>query len=187
MVLIFHSYLRGNLLGVDNQATWLYYMLPIRIENTIRAKNSALSFVQMLMVGGVLLSGVLRRPPEMGTLIDWMGILSFVCCGLLLGEIFGSVFSVLHPEPIERSSHYSGGTTPGAFLVPLLQSLILAILIVPGAVTSRYLGSLMTGILFVSVPGLLWLARTAVLRSWVRKKMIMEQETILAKLMGTEL
>ena len=185
MVLIFHSYLRGNLLGVDNQAAWVYYRLPIRIDDAIRAKNSALSFVQMVMVGGVLLSPVLRETQGMMTPIDWIGILSFACCGILLGEIFGSYFSVLHPEPIERSSLYSGGTTPGAFLVPVLQTVILAILIVPGAVARRNLGDVPAGILFVSVPVVLLVVRNAVLRLWVQRKMIREQEPILAKLMGT--
>jgi hypothetical protein len=103
----------------------------------------------------------------------------------LLGEIFGSYFSVLHPEPIERSSLYSGGTTPGAFLVPVLQTVILAILIVPGAVARQNLGVVPAGILFVSVPVVLLVVRNAVLRLWVQRKMIREQESILARLMGT--
>ena len=108
--------------------------------------------------GGVLLSPVLRETQGMTTPIDWIGILSFACCGVLLGEIFGSYFSVLHPEPIERSSLYSGGTTPGAFLVPVLQTVILAVLIVPGASARRNLGDVPAGILFVSVPVVLLVA-----------------------------
>jgi len=185
MVLIFHSYLRGNILGVDNKGVWLYYVLPFPIENAVRAKNSALSFVQAIMIGGVLLPAVLRATPGMTTAVDWIGILSFAACGVLLGEIFGSIFSVLHPEPIERTSMYSGGTTPGAFLVPLLQTAILAVLLVPAAAARRNLSPLTAVVAFASVPVLLWAVRTVLLRSWVRNRMVSESESIQLKLMGS--
>jgi len=185
MVLIFHSYLRGNLLGVDNKGVWLYYLMPAPIENTIRAKNSSLSFIQMLMVAGVLLPAVLRTTRGMTTLVDWVGILSFALSGILLGEIAGSIFSVLHPEPIERASMYSGGTTPGAFLVPVLQTIVLAILVVPAAVVRRNLNPALAVIVFACVPLILWAARTAFLRTWVRRRMIRQGEVILLKLMGS--
>ena len=185
MVLIFHGYLRGNLLGIDNRSAWLYYTLAVPVETAIRAKNSALSFLQMLMVAGVLLPPVLRRTPGMTTTVEWVGILSFACCGVLLGEIFGSVFSLLHPEPIERGVLYSGGTTPGAIMVPVLQTLVLAILIVPASLVRRSMGTIQAVALLSSAPVLLWVARTVLLRSWVRNRMIVGRETILQKLMGT--
>ena len=185
MVLIFHGYLRGNILGVDNRSAWLYYTLAVPVETAIRAKNSALSFLQMLMVASVLLPAVLRRTPGMTTTVEWVGVMSFACSGVLLGEMFGSVFSLLHPEPIERGVLYSGGTTPGAIMVPVLQTLILALLIVPAVVVRRSLGTVQAVAVLASAPLLLWIVRTVLLRSWVHNRMIGERETILQKLMGS--
>jgi hypothetical protein len=185
MGFVFHAYLRGNLLGVDNRAAWLYYMAPLPIDRIIRAKNSSLSALQLVMVAAVLLPAVLRRTPGMTTPIDWAGVLSFALCGVLLGEILGSVYSVLHPQPIDRSSMYSGGTTPGALLVPLIQTISLAVLVFLGALARHSLGALPSLILFALAPATLWIIRGAVLRNWVRKRMLNRREAILRKLMGT--
>lgn len=182
-VILFHMFLRGNLFGVDRAGVWLYFMLPIPIENTLRAKNSALNYIQMLMVAAVLLPAVLGRTSVMTTSIEWIGVLSFACTGILLGEIFGSIFSVLYPEPIDRFSRTSGGTTPGALLVPLIQTLILAILLLLAVLARHFLPTFLTAVLMISVPIILWITRSTVLRLWVRKRMIKEQETILFKLM----
>ena len=170
MVLIFHSYLRGNLLGVDNRAAWVYYRLPIRIDDAIRAKNSALSFVQMVMVGGVLLSPVLRETQGMTTPIDWIGILSFACCGVLLGEIFGSYFSVLHPEPIERSSLYSGGTTPGHPWCRCSKPSSLLFLSCPGRLPDETWATFRLESCLFPMPVVLLVVRNAVSRLWCRGK-----------------
>jgi len=185
MCFVFHAYLRGNLLGVDNRAVWFYYVSPLPIDTVIRAKNSSLSGLQLVMVGAVLLPALLRRTPGMTTPIEWAGVISFALCGAVLGEILGSVFSVLHPQPIDRSSMYSGGTTPGALLVPLIQTISLAILVLLGALARYSLGTLPTFILFALAPVSLWVIRAAVLRGWVRQRMWRRRESIMRKLMGS--
>jgi hypothetical protein len=185
MFLIFHAYLRGNLLGVDNRAVWLYYMLPVPPDAIISAKNSTLTVVQLCMIGAALLPAALGLTTGMTTVLEWVSVLSFACCGVLLGEIFGSVFSVLYPRPIDRSSMYSGGTTPGALLVPLIQSVTLIILVVAGALAGRFLATFPTIVLFVLAPASLWALRSAVLRVWVRRRMLRQKSAILRKLMSS--
>jgi hypothetical protein len=185
MFLIFHAYLRGNLLGVDNRAAWLYYMVPVPPDAIVSAKNSTLTVVQLCMMGAALLPAVLRLTPGMTTVLEWVSVLSFACCGVLVGEIFGSVFSVLYPRPIDRSSMYSGGTTPGALLVPLIQTVILTLLVVAGALARRFLATFPTIALFLLAPVSLWAFRSAVLRLWVRRRMLRQKSAILRKLMSS--
>ena len=126
MVLIFHSYIRGNLLGIDHRAAWLYYRLPTGIGGAITAKNRSLNLLQAIMVGAVLLPVLLRPVSGMSGPFEWACVLSFAISGILTGVFAGGIFSLLHPEPIERGAMYSGAMTLGAFIIPGLQ-LVLAV------------------------------------------------------------
>ena len=50
----------------------------------------------------------------------------FAVAAILSGELAGTVFSLLHAEPIDRTAMYSGGLTIGALAIPAIQ-LVLAI------------------------------------------------------------
>ena len=178
MVLVFHSSLRGNLLGVDHKSVWFYFMLPIPLEETIRAKNSSLSLLQMTVVVAVFLPALLRTTPGMTTALEWMAVLSYAYSTILVGEIVGSVLSIRSPQPIERASLYSGGTAAGAFAVPACQALFLIIFV---ACTFQLSGAI-TVVLLAGVPVCLWFARSSLLHSWVHNEMTRQRDKILFKL-----
>ena len=181
MVLIFHAYLRGNLLGVDHQSAWFYFMLPIPVEETIRAKNSSLSLLQMLVVAVVLLPAVLRTTPGMTGPLEWMAVLSYIYSTILVGEIVGSIISIRRPQPIVRTSLASGGTAVGNYVVAACQGLFLLIFVA----CNFQLPAVIAVVLLAGVPAALWLVRSAVLRSWVHREMTRQRDKILFKLSRT--
>ena len=61
---LFHAYLRGNLLGIDRGAVWLYHMFPTRIERALSSKSLALHLFQGTMIAAVLFGGSLRAGPS---------------------------------------------------------------------------------------------------------------------------
>jgi hypothetical protein len=118
MMLLFHSWIRANLFGVDHRAAWMYFALPVRPVEVVAAKTSALTLLQSLMVAAVLLPALLKPGFGPVTPLQWACVLGFAVSGILLSEILGSVFSLLHPDPIERGAMYSGAMTLGAFVIP---------------------------------------------------------------------
>jgi hypothetical protein len=183
MNLLFHTYLRGNLLGTDGSGVWIYYMFPSRIDRTLSSKSLSLSLLQGCMVASLLAAGLFRADTPIG-IAAWGRIASYAISGILFGEICGFFFSVLYPDSIDRSSQFDGGTTVGALVVPVLQILFLFFfMLVSGGMTqfhstAKYWGSLLT------LPSLLFIARFAVLTTWVHKAMLEKREIILKRLAG---
>jgi hypothetical protein len=181
VALIYHAYLRGNLLGVDHQGVWLYYMLPVPVHGAIRAKNHTLSLLQGCLLVSVLLPALFH--PVRGTdCASWLCAFSYAYSSLLVGEIAGSVFSLRNPEPIERSSHFSGGMTAGALLIPLIQLLFVLAFTAACATVRRLTPSAGLGLLLIGVPGLLLSVRALVLPCWIRRIMLKDREILISKL-----
>jgi len=133
MLSIFHSYLRGNLLGVDRRAAWWYSAIPQGLHGGLAAKNRSLSQLQYVMFSGVLLACVASGQPVSREVPTLVALASCAVTMTTVGEIVGSVTSVRWPDPIERASQYSGGTALGAFVVPLaltIVALALAVLLI---------------------------------------------------------
>jgi hypothetical protein len=181
MMLIFHAHLRGNLLGIDHKGVWLYYLLPVPADKPLRAKNQTLSLLQACMVAAGILPGIIHPAPTMDA-VAWLSVLSHSIASILLGEICGSYFSLRYPEPIERSSHFSGGVTVGALLLPLLQLLFLAIFLVAIGLSRSLLPLEAMWPELALIPVILLWFRTALLPAWVRETMWNERRAILAKL-----
>ena len=181
VALIYHAYLRGNVLGVDHQGVWLYYMLPSPVQGAIRAKNHTLSLLQACLMGSALLPALFH--PVRGTdWASWLCVVSYAYSSLLVGEIAGSVFSLRNPEPIVRSSHFSGGMTAGALLLPLI-GLLFVVAFAAACAAARHLSpSAGLGMLLVGVPALLVSIRTFFLPCWIRAIMLKDREIIISKL-----
>ncbi|MEJ2144175.1 MAG: hypothetical protein P8020_03475 [Acidobacteriota bacterium] len=182
MNLLFHGAFRGNLLGIDHRGTWLYFMFPTSVEKSLSAKNLSLTSWQICMVGGVLLAAAVRPTAEMTHLVGWLFVCSFVCTAILLGETAGSIFSVLCPEPISRSSRYSGGTATGALIVPILQAVLMGGFFAYNALAFELLTPSAARIPLLIVPITLWIVKVTVLPRWIRKTMIERRETLLRNL-----
>jgi hypothetical protein len=181
VVQIFHSYLRGNLLGVDHRSAWSYYMLPPPVRTCVQAKNQTLSVIQGIMVASVLLPGLLHPVPSID-LTSWLRILSYAWSSILVGEIGGSVLSLIYPEPIERTSHYSGGMATGGLIVPFLQFIFLAVFMTGTGLTRLFLPPALLWSELVFTPALLIAIRSLLLPGVLQKMMINRQSRILASL-----
>lgn len=182
MVLFFHSYLRGNVLGTDHGAAWMYLMFPVPISRVFRTKYSALTALQLVMVGAVLLPALLRRPPGMASASDWAMVLSYVASSLLLTEVFGSIFSISHPEAIERTFSYSGGMTLGAIVVGAAHTLLLVpylLCIAPAGPLASPARSLIAA---AAIPASLWVLRSRAMSYWIRHAVLKDPEKLLCKL-----
>ncbi len=181
MMLIFHSYLRGNLLGIDRGGAWFYYMTPLPVASAISARNASLSVIQGIMVSAVFLPVLIHTPSQM-TATAWCRVLSYAVCAMLVGEISGSVFSLRNPDPIERESHYSGGMTAGALLVPMIQLAFLAVFVIVCGLARLYLPNVLGWCLLAALPAVLFVVRSTILAQWIRRTMLQEREAILQKL-----
>jgi hypothetical protein len=183
MNLLFHSYLRGNLLGTDRAAAWIYYMFPIRIECALSSKSGSLSLLQVCMVASLIAAGILQSD----SVIDpaaWGRISTYAVSGILYGEICGFFLSIKFPDAIDRTSQFDGGMSVGALIVPVLQILFLFLFIlVSGYVRQIHIPVLYWGFL-LAVPLSLLIARFALLSNWVRTAMLQDREIILKKLAG---
>jgi hypothetical protein len=178
--LLFYGYLRGNLLGTDRRGVWLYYMFPVRIESVVSAKSHSLSLLQGCMIAGVLMGGFLSSGPGI-SFAEWIGVLSYAVSSVLFGEICGFFFSVRYPDPIDRTSQYSGGTSAGALLIPLIQALYLGVFVLATGLGRRVLPpSAYWGVL-TAIPAIMFIVRVCAL-PWVRSVMLNERETIMKKL-----
>jgi hypothetical protein len=183
MNLLFHAYLRGNLLGTDCGGAWIYYMLPFRIDRALSAKSMSLSLLQCCMVASLLLAGFLQKDFSI-SIAAWSRLMSYAVSSILFGEICGFFFSVLYPDSIDRNSQFDGGTTVGALLTPVLQIVFLFFFMsLSGGMKRPGAGAAYWGIL-LSVPSLLLMARFVVLETWARKALLENRESILGKLSG---
>jgi hypothetical protein len=181
MAQVFHSHLRGNLLGVDHRAVWFYYMLPAPVRTCVQAKNQTLSVIQGSMVAAVLLPGLIHPAPAMD-LAAWLRILSYAYSSILVGEISGSILSLRYPEPIERSSHFSAGMAAGGLIVPFLQILFLAVFLTATALTRLFLPPVLLWLELVFTPALLIAIRSLLLPGLLQKTMLNRRTNILAGL-----
>jgi hypothetical protein len=151
MVSLFHSYLRGNLFGVDRRSAWWYFAIPQGVRGGLAAKNRSLSLIQYVMLAGVLVACVAGGRPafrQAGTLV------MLVSCAVTMttvGEIVGSYTSVRWPDPIERASQYSGGTALGALLVPLALTIAATLLAVLMSVSQARLPAATAAVLLLGI------------------------------------
>jgi hypothetical protein len=180
MQLLFYGHLRGNLLGTDRGAVWLYYMFPVRIERVVSAKNQSLSLLQSCMIAGVLLGGFLSRGPGI-PFAEWVRVMCYAVSSVVFGEICGFFFSIRYPDPIDRTSQSSGGTSVGALLVPLIQLLFLGLFMLTTALARRFLLPAAYWSLLMLIPSVMFLVRFSVL-PWVRSAMLNQREVIIKKL-----
>jgi hypothetical protein len=181
MVLVFHAYLRGNLLGVDHRAAWAYYTLPVPVCRVLQAKNRTLSLLQALMVAAVLMPAALH-PVQASTPADWVRLISCAWSNIVLGEIVGAVTSVRFPEPIERSFHFSGGMTAGALAIPFLQLLFLMVFMGAAVLVSRHSSAVAFWIFVAGVPVVLQIVSRVLLPSRMQETLLGSRARILARL-----
>jgi len=181
MNLLFFAYLRGNLLGLDRGASWLYYSFPARISAAIGAKNLSLNLLLACMFVSLLVAGGLKADPKIpGT--AWCNISIYAASGLLFGELCGTFLSIRYPDPIERLGQFSGGTSTGALVVPVLNTIFLAAFLAASALTSRFLSPICYWGLLLAVPACLLAVRLFLVPSWVSRVMQDRGESILKKL-----
>ena len=183
MNLLFHSYLRGNLLGVDRGAAWIYYMFPCRIEYSLSSKSWSLSLLQAIMIASLMAAGLL----QVHSVIDpaaWGWIASYAVSAILCGEILGLFLSIKFPEAVDWTSQFDGGMTVGALIVPVIH-IVFLLLFIPA---TAYLRQIHTASMYwtclLFVPLLLLIARSGVLKSRIHAAMLRDMEMILKKLEG---
>ncbi len=186
MNLLFHSYLRGNLLGIDRGAAWLYYVLPVRIGSALSAKNLSLSLLQSCMVASLLAAGGLKADPQISR-AAWSGVFIYSVSSLLFGEICGAFFSVRYPDPIDRLAQFSGGTTFGALVLPALNAIFLAAFLLGSGLANRFLSPVLHWCLLLTIPACLLAVRAAAVPAWADRALLNGRETILKKLSGISL
>jgi hypothetical protein len=181
MNMVFHCYLRGNLLGIDRGAAWLYYRFPVRVERALSSKSLSLSFLQGCMIAALFAAGFLRARPYV-TAMDWIALFSYAVSAIVLGEIGGFFFSILYPESIDRTSQFDGGATAGNIAVGVLQFVFMLFFFQMYRNARRFWALGYYWGLFLAVPLFLCAIRTVVLKTWVSQKMWAQREMILKKL-----
>jgi hypothetical protein len=183
MNLLFHAYLRGNLLGTDRRGAWIYYMFPSPIHRAMSSKGLSLSLLQGCMIAALMTAGVLWTSVPLG-FIAWSRILSYAVSGILFGETCGLFFSIRYPDSIDRNSQFDGGMTVGALAVPVLQlAFLFLFMLASGGVQPFQQKATHWGVLLAAPLFLFWV-RLGVLKFWVPKAMLENREIILNKLTG---
>ena len=181
MNLLFHSYLRGNLLGIDRGGAWIYYGFPVPIEHSLSSKSLSLSLLQGCMISSLLIAGFLRTNPPF-SLKDWGSILSYAASGIIIGEISGFYFSIRHPESIDRTSQFDGSTTAGAFMVAAINFLFMLFFMQTSTYVRNRLPAFCYWGLLLVLPALLCIVRIRILKTWVHRTMVTQSEILLNKL-----
>jgi len=181
MNIVFHCYLRGNLLGIDRGAAWLYYQFPICIERALSSKSLALSFLQGCMIAALFLAGFLRASPHI-TAMDWIVAFSYATSAIVFGEVCGFFFTILYPESIDRTSQFEGGLTAGSIGVCALQFAFMVLFFLMARHVRRFWALDYCWGLWLAIPLILYAIRTVVLKTWVHKTMWAKRETILNRL-----
>ena len=179
--LLFHSYLRANLLGIDRGGAWIYYGFETPIERSLGSKSLSLNFLQACMIASLLIAGFLWAGTPLA-LEDWGRIVSYAISGILLGEISGFYCSIRHPESIDRTSQFDGSTTIGAFMVGGIQFLFMLFFTQTSAYAQNHLSSISYWMLLLSLPALSLFGRFLMLKTWVHRTMVAQSEIILNKL-----
>jgi hypothetical protein len=182
MNLLFHAYLRGNLLGIDRGGAWIYYRFPMPIECILKIKSLSLSFLQICMISSLLIAGILRANVPFA-LADWCVILSYACSGILFGEICGFFISIRWPESIDQTSVFDGGTSIGALMISAIQLLFLLIFMQASEYMQRHFRSIECYGILTALPLFLLGLRYLSLKIWVRKIMLNKSEVLLKKLL----
>jgi hypothetical protein len=182
MNMLFYSYLRGNLLGIDRGAAWFYYRSPVRIERILSSKSLSLSFLQGCMVVALFIPGIFRAHSGI-TAMDWIAVFSYAVSAIVLGEISGFIFSILYPESIDRTSQFDGGATVGNIAVGALQFVFMILFLQGYRYARRFESPAFYCGLFLTVPLFLCMIRSIVLKTWVHKAMWVKRETILKRLL----
>lgn len=182
MVLVFHSYLRGNLFGVDQKGVWFYFLLPLPLRNVLRAKSASMTVLQCSMVSAVLIPAVVRHTAGMTSVFAWVCVIGFSASALLVSDIAGQLFSVLHPDPIERGALYSGGMTLGAFVIPTIHVVLAVLYLVAARLTPRFVAPGAAWSFFVGLPIIFAVIRWKALSIWVDRLLARDREEILLQL-----
>lgn len=182
MVLIFHAYLRGNILGVDHRGLWLYTAMGVPLSRVVRLKNTTLSLLQALMAGSVLLAAALKPSSGVTRPLDWACLLGFAASALIAGEIAGTVFSLRHAEPIERTSIYSGGMTVGAIAVPAMQLVLVIAYVAAFVAPTAKLPVAAKWIFFCALPVCLAVIQARALPLWRAAMADAERDGLFEKL-----
>ena len=180
IVLLPHSAYRGNLFGMDRCGAWAYPLLGVWGEELVRAKNSALTFLQSTMMLGAVLPAFLPSLSRVHEVKQWIYMFGFAWMILLLNEAAGVYFSVGHPESIDSKSRYSGSTTPGALIICSANVVLTAIYATLSEVILPDLTMEQTLLLLLPLP-IFYAARKAAYR-WVRQVLKEKTEGILYKL-----
>jgi hypothetical protein len=179
MVLIFHSYLRGNLFGVDQKGVWFYFLQPVPLRNVLRAKSASMTVLQSVMVAAVLLPALVRTTVGMTTGFAWVCVLGFAASALLVSDIAGQFFSVLHPDPIERGSLYSGGMTMGAFIIPTIHVVLVLLYLGVAYFAEQAIPKGAALLFMIGFPLILAAIRWKALPVWMNQLLARNREEIL--------
>jgi len=133
------------------------------------------------MVAAIFLPSLFHPSSEMNA-EAWGRVLTYAVSAIIVGEISGSIFSVLQPDPIERGSHYSGGMTAGALLVPLIQLVFLLVFAILSGLARHFFPAGLFWCVLAAFPIALLAARSLVLPKWVHRIMLQNREEILQRL-----
>ncbi len=121
MVLVFHCYLRGNLLGVEHQGLMLMWSSRERMEAFFRAKSASFTAIQLSMVAAVFAASIAHPVPLIRGIESWVFCSEAVVVLVLAGEVAGAWSSLWGASAIEREAYYSGSMTMGAVILPIIQ------------------------------------------------------------------
>lgn len=182
MNLLFHSHIRGNLLGIDRGGAWLYYSLPDPPERSLSLKSHSLTLLQCGMIASLLAAGLLRaRLP--GDMLLWIGFLSYAVSGILWGELWGFFASLRFPESIDRTSQFDGSSSIGTLIVGAAHLSFLIFFLH----ASAYVGHHGTPLGFwgyaLGLPLMLGALRQLALQRWIAGILSNKSEFILKKLL----
>ena len=125
MVLVFHSYLRGNLLGPEHAGLAAFALSRERLNSFVQAKINTFTMLQIIMLVAVFAAAACKGRTSIGDTADWMFCLQALVLLLLGGEAVGVGFSLWTPSAIHREAYYSGSMTPGAIILPFAQLAVL--------------------------------------------------------------
>jgi hypothetical protein len=182
MNLVFHSHFRGNLFGMDRGGAWIYYRFPTSIDRIVNSKSLSLGLLQLCMIASLLIAGIFRAASPL-TMADWSVILSYVCSGILFGEMCGFFFSIRQPAPIDRTSMYDGSASASALIICVLQSLFFLIFLLAAKFMQHHLPLPVSLGIWAALPLSLFGLRHLVLKRWVHQTMVTESEVFLEKLL----
>ena len=152
MVIIYHSYLRANLFGIDYGGIWLVLRDVACFRAALRIKNHTLSFLQCIPITAVLAAFWMLHPKLSRASQTCTILLADSFTSLAVGELIGAFVSVRYAEPIERTSMYSGAMTPGAFVIPVAQAVAMFLVTSLAGLLAQKVNAVAAGVLIFVVP-----------------------------------